>query len=76
MFLVRVSRACAAILPKATFVLVIAQKRPVVSLEIGLDFSVSALFICEALSKAGGERYIVTSDERQLQPFMDMFSFY
>ncbi len=37
----------------------IAQKCPVVSLEIGLAYGVSALFICEALSKAGGERHIV-----------------
>jgi len=37
----------------------IAQKRPVVSLEVGLAYGVSALFICEALSKAGGERHIV-----------------
>jgi hypothetical protein len=37
----------------------ITQKCPVVSLEIGLAFGVSTLFICEALSKAGGKRPIV-----------------
>lgn len=37
----------------------IARKRPIISLEVGLAFGVSALFICEALSAAGGKRHII-----------------
>jgi predicted O-methyltransferase YrrM len=43
----------------------IAQKRPEVSLEIGLAFGVSALFICEGLSKAGGKRHIVIDPSQE-----------
>ena len=37
----------------------IAKKCPAISLEVGLAFGVSALFICEALSKVEGKRHIV-----------------
>ena len=36
----------------------IAKVRPKVSLEVGLAYGVSALFICEVLAKAGGRRHI------------------
>jgi predicted O-methyltransferase YrrM len=36
----------------------IQQKHPVVSLEIGLAYGVSALFICEALAAVGGRQHI------------------
>jgi predicted O-methyltransferase YrrM len=37
----------------------IIDKRPIVSLEVGLGYGISALFICEAMSKIGGKRHIL-----------------
>jgi predicted O-methyltransferase YrrM len=37
----------------------IIDKQPTVSLEVGLCYGISALFICEAMSKVGGKRHIV-----------------
>jgi len=37
----------------------VAAVRPVVSLEVGLAYGVSALFICEALAKVGAQAHIV-----------------
>jgi len=42
----------------------IIEKRPKVSLEVGLGFGISSLFICEAMEKVGGERHIVIDSER------------
>ncbi|MCA1565454.1 MAG: class I SAM-dependent methyltransferase [Acidobacteria bacterium] len=39
--------------------MLIADVKPKVSLEIGLAFGVSALFLCEALQSVGAERHIV-----------------
>src|SRR5262249_34872215 len=39
-------------------------KRPSVSLEIGLGFGISSLFICEAMAKVGGQRHIVIDSEK------------
>jgi predicted O-methyltransferase YrrM len=36
----------------------IQEKRPSVTLEIGLAYGVSALFICEALARVGGKKHI------------------
>ncbi len=36
----------------------IAEKRPSVTMEIGLAYGLSTLFICEALAKVGGQRHI------------------
>src|ERR1700751_859939 len=37
----------------------IIEKRPTVSLEVGLCYGISALFIREAMSKVSGKRHIV-----------------
>lgn len=37
----------------------ISEKRPSVSLEVGLGYGVSALFICEAMTNVGGQKHIV-----------------
>jgi predicted O-methyltransferase YrrM len=36
----------------------IEQKRPSITLEVGLAYGVSGLFICEALAKVGGKKHI------------------
>ena len=36
----------------------IAEKRPSITMEIGLAYGLSTLFICEALAKVGGTRHI------------------
>jgi predicted O-methyltransferase YrrM len=43
----------------------IAGRRPEVSLEVGLAYGVSAIFICEALVKAGGRRHIVLDPHQE-----------
>jgi predicted O-methyltransferase YrrM len=45
----------------------ILELRPVVSLEVGLAHGVSALFICDALSKTANARHIV------IDPYQDRF---
>jgi predicted O-methyltransferase YrrM len=37
----------------------IIDKKPIVSLEVGLCYGISAMFICEAMAKVGGKRHIV-----------------
>ena len=42
----------------------IIEKRPAVSLEIGLGYGISALFICEAMAKVGGKRHILIAPDQ------------
>lgn len=42
----------------------IVEHRPQVSLEVGLGYGVSALFICEALAAAGGRQHIVIDPDQ------------
>ena len=37
----------------------VRERRPTVSLEVGLAFGISALFLCEELQKVGAQRHIV-----------------
>jgi predicted O-methyltransferase YrrM len=37
----------------------ILDKQPIVSLEVGLCYGISAMFICEAMAKVGGKRHIL-----------------
>jgi|SRR5215469_3179935 len=37
----------------------VLEKQPIVSLEVGLCYGISAMFICEALAKVGGKRHIL-----------------
>ena len=46
---------------------IIREIKPRVSLEVGLAYGVSAMFICDALKSVGGERHIVI-DSHQLTP--------
>lgn len=43
----------------------ILEVRPSVSLEIGLAFGVSALFICDALKQIGGKRHLVIDPDQE-----------
>ena len=45
----------------------ICERRPSVSLEIGLAYGVSALFICEAMMKSGGRRHIAIDPNQSTQ---------
>jgi predicted O-methyltransferase YrrM len=49
---------------------IIAETKPRVSLEVGLAYGVSALFICDALKMVGGERHIVI-DSHQMTEVWD-----
>jgi predicted O-methyltransferase YrrM len=42
----------------------ILDKRPIVSLEVGLGYGISALFICEAMAKVGGKRHILIAPDQ------------
>ena len=42
---------------------IIAEVKPKVSLEVGLAFGVSALFICDALTKVQASRHIIIEPE-------------
>lgn len=43
----------------------IKELRPVVSLEVGLAYGISALYICEALREVGAKRHIVIDPNQQ-----------
>jgi predicted O-methyltransferase YrrM len=45
----------------------IRQRRPKTTLEVGLAFGISALFICEALQAAGGQRHIAIDPNQSTQ---------
>lgn len=49
---------------------IIQEIKPRVSLEVGLAYGVSALFICDALKSVGGERHVVI-DSHQMTPVWD-----
>lgn len=49
---------------------IVMELKPRVSLEVGLAYGVSALFICDALRAVGGERHIVI-DSHQMTPVWD-----
>jgi predicted O-methyltransferase YrrM len=46
---------------------IISDKRPSVSLEVGLGYGVSALFICEAMINVGGQKHIVIDPNQTRQ---------
>lgn len=46
---------------------IVRELKPRVSLEVGLAYGVSALFICDALKTVGGERHMVI-DSHQMTP--------
>lgn len=53
---------------------IVSELKPQRSLEVGLAYGVSALFICEALAEIPGARHIVI-DPHQLQPTATHMSF-
>ena len=53
---------------------IISEVKPHISLEVGLGYGISALFICEALSKLSSPRHIVI-DPHQLQSTATHISF-
>ena len=53
---------------------IISEVKPRISLEVGLGYGISALFICEALSKLSNPRHIVI-DPHQLRPTDSHVSF-
>ena len=51
---------------------IISEIRPVVSLEVGLAYGISTLFICEALQWTGTSRHIVIDPKQLAGPWLEI----